>query len=383
MVSWEYPPRIVGGIASHCAGLAEALVKNGVETHVVTLEFPGASAFEDYKGIKIHRAQISVGHPNFMTWILLFNHFLEKKIAELSHTSSFDLVHIHDWLVAPAGIAAKFFLGKPLLTTLHSTENGRSGLHTPDAYMIDGVEWWSAYEAKKIIVTSNSMKHEVCGHFHVPWEKVDIIPNGIDVSKFDVNVDRNAVRSRFGVAPHEKLILYVGRLVPQKGVEYLIHAAPMIVSRYHDTRFIIVGEGWMRDYLQGLANASGYGWKINFTGFLPDPEMVALMKSADVLVVPSIYEPFGIVPLEGMAAGVPVVASQVGGMAEIIEHDKTGVYVYPRSPESIAWGVTHLLFNQSHAQWIVQNALNAARNIYSWDAIAKKTLQVYEGVMET
>ncbi|MEM3088868.1 MAG: glycosyltransferase family 4 protein, partial [Candidatus Bathyarchaeia archaeon] len=265
MITWEFPPRVVGGISSHCYGLAKALAKNGVEPYIVTLEFPGAPTFEEIEGVKVYRTPISVGHPNFMTWVLLFNHFLEKQVAILSHNVKFDLIHIHDWLVAPVGISSKLFLKKPLLTTLHSTEHGRSGLHTPDAFMIDGVEWWSTYEAKKIIVTSNSMKHEVCGHFHLPWEKVEVIPNGIDVSKFNVNVDRNAVRARYGIAPHEKLILYVGRLVPQKGVEYLIHAVPMIVSRYHDTRFIIVGEGWMRDYLENLARSSGYGWKITFT----------------------------------------------------------------------------------------------------------------------
>ena len=381
MLTWEYPPRIVGGIARHCEGLAKALTKLDVEIHLITLDFPGTPLYEENEGVKIYRAKIEVGHPNFLTWVMIFNHFLEKKLAEVVKQAGFDLIHLHDWLVAPAGIAAKHFLNLPLVATLHSTEHGRSGLHIPDSFTIDSWEWWTTYEASKIIVTSNSMKHEVCGHFHVPWEKVEIIPNGINLAKFQVSVDRNSVRARYGISPDEKLILYVGRLVPQKGVEYLIQAVPMVSSRYHNAKFVIVGEGWLRDYLQSLAHSTGHGWRIIFTGFIPDNEMIALMKSADVLVVPSIYEPFGIVALEGMAAGVPVVASQVGGLSEVIEHDKTGVFVYPRNPESVAWGIDHVLSNPGHAEWLVRNAFEKVKNVFSWEAIASRTVEVYKQVL--
>lgn len=381
MLTWEFPPRIVGGIARHCYGLAKALARLGHEVHVITLDLPGIPDYEEIDGVKVYRTAVEVGHPNFFTWAFIFNHFMEKRVGDLSREVDFDVFHIHDWLSAPSGIASKHFLKKPLVVTMHSTENGRSGLYNPDAFTIDGMEWWATYEASKVIVTSNSMKGEICGHFRVPEEKVVIIPNGIDVKKFQVQVDRWAVRSRYGVNPNEKLVLCVGRLVPQKGIEYLLQAVPMISQRYHDTKFIIVGEGWLRSHLEHVANSTGYKWKIMFTGFIPDSELVALLLSADVLVVPSIYEPFGIVALEGMAAGVPVVASQVGGLAEVIEHDKTGVFVYPRSPESIAWGVAHVLFNPEHTRWMVQNAKEMVRKTYSWEAIAKKTVEVYKEVV--
>jgi len=381
MLTWEYPPRIVGGIARHCEGLAKALAKLGVETHIVTLDFPGAPEYEENEGIKIYRVRSEIGHPNFLTWVMLFNHFLEKKVANIAKEENYDIVHIHDWLVAPAGIAMKHFLRKPMIATIHSTEHGRSGLHSPDSFMIDSWEWWTTYEASKVIVTSNSMKHEVCGHFHLPWEKVELIPNGIDIEKFNIPVDRISVKGRYGIGPNEKLILYVGRLVPQKGVEYLIQAVPMIAGKYPNTKFIIVGEGWLRDYLESLASSTGQKWRIIFTGFVPDHEIVALMKSADVLVVPSVYEPFGIVALEGMAAEVPIVASQVGGLAEIIEHDKTGVFIYPRNPESLAWGVDHVLSNPGHAEWLVKNAKERVKEMFSWEAIAKRTVEIYKSVL--
>jgi len=381
MISWEYPPRIVGGIARHCEGLADALSNLGHEVHVFTLDFPGAPDYEETKGIRVYRTRSEVGHPNFLTWVLLFNHFIEKRLAGVSQIVDFDVLHVHDWLTAPSSIAFKHFSKKPLVFTAHSTEHGRSGLHIPDSFTIDGMEWWATYESNKIIVTSGAMKGEVCGHFHVPDKKVEVIPNAIDLSKYQGSVDRWAVRNRYGIQPHEKLVLCVGRLVPQKGIEYLLHAVPILSRTRPEAKFIIVGDGWYRDHLEWIANTTGQRWKITFTGFISDGELVALTKTADALVVPSVYEPFGIVALEGMAAGVPVVASQVGGLTEFIEHDRTGVLVYPRNPESIAWGIEHVLSNPDHARWLAQNAAGVVQKTYGWEAIAKRTSRVYKEVI--
>ena len=381
MLTWEYPPRIVGGIARHCHGLARALATLGHEVHIFTLDFPGAPAFEETEeGVKIHRVASELGHPNFLTWVLLFNHFIEKRMADVSRKMEFDVLHVHDWLTAPAGITFKHSTGKPMVLTMHSTEHGRSGIHNPDSSTIDGIEWWATYEARKIITTSGSMKSEVCDHFRLPWKKVEIIPNAVDPAKYNASVDRGTVRARYGVQQNERLVLSVARLVPQKGIEYLIQAVPNVAWRHPETKFVIVGEGWYRDHLQYLAGTTGQAWRINFTGFLPDHELVALTRSADVLVIPSVYEPFGIVALEGMAAGVPVVASQVGGLAEIIEHDKTGVLVYPRNPDSIAWGINHVLSNPDHAKWLAQNAREMVQKAYSWKATAKRTVKLYKEV---
>jgi glycogen(starch) synthase len=382
MATWEFPPRIVGGIARHCNGLSKALAHNGHEVHIVTLDFPGAPEFEEIDGVKVYRAATELGHPNFLTWALLFNHFMEKKIAGVSRKADFDVVHVHDWLTAFAGISFKHQMEKPLVATIHGTEAGRAqGLHNPDSFTIDGVEWWTTYEANKIIVTSGSMKAEIQGHFHPPPEKIEIIPNGIDPRKYNASVDRSAVRGRYGVSPHEKLVLCVGRLVPQKGIEYLIGAVPMIAQRCPETKLIIVGEGWLRGHLERVARSTGHQWRITFTGWIPDHELTALLNSADVLVVPSIYEPFGIVALEGMAAGIPVVASNLGGLAEIVEHDRTGILAYSRNPDSIAWAIDRVLSDRGHSEWLVQNAREMVQKTYSWEAIAMRTAEVYEEVV--
>jgi glycosyltransferase involved in cell wall biosynthesis len=163
-------------------------------------------------------------------------------------------------------------------------------------------------------------------------------------------------------------------------MEYLIRAIPKVNQRFPATKFIIVGDGWLREHLESLAQSTGYPKNTTFTGFIPDEEVLALMTSADVLVVPSIYEPFGIVALEGMAAGAPVVASQIGGLGEVIEHDRTGIFVHPRNPDSIAWGVNRVLSDPDHSTWLAQNAKELVQKTYSWDAIATKTVEVYERV---
>ncbi|WNZ28994.1 MAG: glycosyltransferase family 4 protein [Candidatus Bathyarchaeota archaeon] len=382
-LTWEYPPRVVGGIARHCEGLAKALVKQKHDVHLFTLDFPGAPNYEEMDGIKVYRASTELGHPNFLTWVLMFNHFLSKRMADITKTVDFDVMHIHDWLAAFSGISFKHYLKKPIVLTMHSTEVGRAqGLHSPDSFSINGIEWWATYEADRVIVCSQSMKNEICDHFNLPREKVDIIPNAIDAANYEIPVDRGAVRQSYGVGWGEKLILCVGRLVPQKGVEYFIRAIPLIAKRYPEAKFIIVGEGWSRDILEAEAQETGHGNKIAFTGFASDKQVIELMTSADVLVVPSVYEPFGIVALEGMATGVPVVASQVGGLAEVIDHDETGVFVYPRSPESLAWGIDKVLSDPDHAKYLTKNAKEKLHKAYSWEAVAMKTVEVYKKVVE-
>ena len=304
-------------------------------------------------------------------------------MADVTRTVDFDVIHVHDWLAAFSGISFKHYLKKPMVLTVHSTEVGRAqGLHSPDSFSINGIEWWATYEANRVIVCSQSMKDEICNHFNIPEKKVDVIPNAIDATKYQTSVDRGSVRQRYGVGWGEKLILCVGRLVPQKGIEYFIRAIPQIARHYPEAKYVIVGEGWSRDILEAEARASRHANKIKFTGFASDQEVIGLMTSADVLVVPSIYEPFGIVALEGMATGIPVVASQVDGLAEVIDHERTGLFVFPRSPESIAWGIERILSDPDHARWLTENAKEKLHNAYSWEAVAMKTVDVYRKVVE-
>jgi glycogen synthase len=378
--TWEYPPRIVGGIARVVEGLSKALTKMGVEVHVITAEMPGSPKEEVDEGVFVHRVAIDAPAPNFHTWILLMNHFFAKRAGALLHeVGSFDIVHVHDWLVLPAGAEAKSFLNCKLVSTLHSLEYKRAGgVNSPEGRMIESFEWWITFESSIVIVCSNAMRGDARWKYNVPDEKIWVIPNGIDPTKYRVPPrDKPAVRARYGVSSGDYLVLFVGRLTHQKGCEYLIRAIPS-VAKYHNAKLVIAGDGYMRGELEHFASQTGEGWRVRFTGFVSDREAVELMLSSDVLVIPSIYEPFGVVALEGMAAGLPVVASEVDGLAEIVIHEKTGILVRPRDSSSISWGISRVLSDPSNAQRIAENAKRELQERYTWDAVAALTLKSYE-----
>ncbi len=380
MFTWEYPPRIVGGIARVVEGLSKSLTKLGVEVHVITAEMPGSPKDEVDEGVFVHRVSIDAPAPNFHTWILLMNHFFSKRAGDLfREVGPFDIVHVHDWLVLPAGAEAKSFLGCKMISTLHSLEYKRAGgVNSAEWRMIESFEWWITFESSVIIVCSNAMRADTRWKYNVTDEKIWVIPNGINPKKFDVPLpDRNAVRSRYGVSPNEKLVLFIGRLTHQKGCEYLIRAIPS-VARYHNAKLVVVGDGYMRGELEYVANVTGEGWRVRFTGFLPDNEVVDLLHSSDVMVIPSVYEPFGVVALEGMAARLPIVASDVDGLSEVIKHEDTGILVYPRDSASISWGISRILSDPSNSQRIVNNAQQELARRYTWDAVAGLTLESYK-----
>jgi glycogen synthase len=385
MLTWEYPPRIVGGIARVVEGLSKALTTLGVEVHVITNEMPGSPMEENDHGVFIHRVAISSPAPNFHTWVLLMNHYFAKRAGTLAQeVGQFDIVHAHDWLVLPSTAEAKNFLGCKMVSTLHSLEYKRAGgVTSPEGHMIESFEWWLTYESSIVIVCSNAMKGDTKWKYQVPDDKIWVIPIGLDPSKFqNVHPERDQVRERFGIGPSQKLVLFVGRLTHQKGCDFLIRAIPS-VSKFHDARLVVVGDGYMRGELEYVAQTTGEPWRIIFTGFLSDKEVVDLMLSADVMVIPSVYEPFGVVALEAMAAKVPIVASDVDGLAEIVKHEYTGILVYPRDPSSISWGISRILSDSGNTQRMVDNGARELTKQYTWDAVAALTLKAYKKALST
>ncbi len=379
MLTWEYPPRIIGGISRVVEGLSKALVRHGVEVHVITTEMTGASMEANDEGVFVHRVQVESPAPNFHSWVLMMNHYFAKRAGRLSREfGRFDIVHTHDWLTLPSGTETKSFLGDTMVTTLHSLEFKRSGgINTPENQMVDSFEWWSTYESAVVIVCSGSMKFDAQSQFKVPEEKIWVIPIGIDPRRFDRSPNRDEIRALHGVKRHEKLIVFVGRLTSQKGCEYLIRALPYI-SKYHNVKLLVVGDGYMRPELEKIASSTGESWRTRFLGFLQDSELTDLLLCSDVMVIPSVYEPFGVVALEGMAAGVPVIASNIDGLAEIIRHEENGLLTYPRDSSSIAWAVSRILSDPTNTARLIENAKKDIATRFSWDAIAKLTLQAYQ-----
>ena len=383
MLSWEYPPRVIGGISPHIYFLSKYLAKQDVKVYVVTCDFPGAPAHEVIDDVEVYRIDSYKNpSPDFATWVYLMNMNMQKETAILTRKlgDKIDVFHAHDWLVANAGIGLKHVLRKPLLVTMHSTEMGRrDGLHTTTEKMIHETEAWLTYEAWKVICCSNYMISHVKYAFGLPSDKLVMIPNGVNTQTYD-NIDsNNDFRSKYAL-PHEKIVLYVGRLVYEKGIHVLINAVPKVLEKV-SAKFIIVGNGYMKEQLLNIVRSMGLEHKVLFEGFVDQATLLRHQKNADVSVVPSLFEPFGIVALEAMAAKSPVVVSDTGGLSEIVEHDVTGVKVYPNNPDSLAWGITKVLLDENFRKRIRENAYRVIQEKYDWEKIAQQTKKLYESVL--
>ena len=380
MLTWEYPPRIVGGIARVVHDLSKRLIKDGHEVTVITYRDGDTPYFENDKGVKVYRVDnYMIKSNNFIDWIMQLNFNMIAKAGELiSQGVKFDVVHAHDWLVANAAKTLKSAYGIPLVSTIHATEAGRnSGIHDDTQRYINDTEWMLTYESTEVIVNSNFMKSHIQGLFGLPFDKINVVPNGINLTNFN-GIERDYEFRRQYAADNEKIILYVGRLVYEKGIQHLISAMPKILEGYHDSKLVIAGKGGMIDELKAQASAMGISNKVYFTGYLNSKQVQKMYKCADVAVFPSTYEPFGIVALEAMLAGVPTVVSDVGGLNEIIEHGVNGMKSYAGNPNSIADSILALLYDGKLCSNIAKNAKNKVKQEYNWNKIAQDTHFIYQ-----
>ena len=381
MLTWEYPPRIVGGIARVVNDLSKRLIKDGHEVTVVTYrDSADVPEYENDKGVNVYRVDNYMIHPNnFIDWIMQLNFNMLSKATEIiNKEGGFDVIHAHDWLVTYAAKSLKNAYDIPIVATIHATEAGRnSGIHDETQRYINDTEWLLTYEATEVIVNSNYMKNEIQRLFGLPFDKINVIPNGINLSNF-TGIERDYDFRRQYAMDNEKIILYVGRLVYEKGVQHLIAAMPKILSNYHDAKLIIAGRGGMMDELRAEASNLGLNDKIYFTGYLNSKQVQKMYKCADVAVFPSTYEPFGIVALEAMLAGVPTVVSDVGGLDEIVTHGVDGMKSYAGNANSIADSVTALLYDHQLATNVSKKAKQKVKEQFNWEKIAQDTHFTYE-----
>lgn len=381
MLTWEYPPRIVGGIARVVHDLSKRLIKDGHEVTVVTYrDNADVPEYENDKGVNVYRVDNYMIHPNnFIDWIMQLNFNMLSKATEIiNKEGGFDVIHAHDWLVTYAAKSLKNAYDIPIVATIHATEAGRnSGIHDETQRYINDTEWLLTYEATEVIVNSNYMKNEIQRLFGLPFDKINVIPNGINLSNF-TGIERDYDFRRQYAMDNEKIILYVGRLVYEKGVQHLIAAMPKILSNYNDAKLIIAGRGGMMDELRAEASNLGLNDKIYFTGYLNSKQVQKMYKCADVAVFPSTYEPFGIVALEAMLAGVPTVVSDVGGLDEIVTHGVDGMKSYAGNANSIADSVTALLYDHQLATNVSKKAKQKVKDQFNWEKIAQDTHFTYE-----
>lgn len=383
VLAWEFPPRLVGGIARHVAELYPEIVQLNHEIHLITVEFGNAPKYEIIEGIYLHRVPVATSN-DFFHWIVNLNqsmgHYGGKLLQE---EGNFDLIHAHDWLVGDAAIALKQTFKLPLIATIHATEYGRNnGIRHPGQRYINGKEKDLVHNAWRVIVCSQYMRYEVERALQCPWDKIDVVYNGIRPEKKNhpTDFDRAAFRRRFA-HDDERIVYYVGRIAYEKGIFVLLNAAPQVLwSMGGKVKFVIIGGG-NTDSLQQQAANLGIWDQCYFTGFMADEDLDKFQTVADCAVFPSLYEPFGIVALESFAARVPVVVSDTGGFPEVVQHTKTGIVTHTNNPNSVAWGILEVLQNPGYAQWLVDNAYNCLAARFSWDKLAQQTVAIYGRVV--
>ncbi len=390
MLSWEYPPHLVGGMGKHVAELVPALGTAGIEVHLVTPDLRGGPSEEHVApNATIYRVptpDMTADYHGFVPFAQTSNSSLERKAKELDERlGGFDLVHAHDWLVGYSGVALKYASRLPLVATIHATERGRGQGHllNEQARAINGTEWWLTFEAWRVITVSHFMAAQLNQYFGLPEGKVSVIHNGVSlpVTPHLTMEQRQAFRQRFAPDDHQ-IVFYVGRVVYEKGIHVLIEAATRIQATNPCIRFIVAGTGAYLEHSQQYAQDMGVADLFTFTGFVPDDERDSLFQVADVAVFPSLYEPFGIVALEAMSYHCPVVVAATGGLQEVVQLHETGMTAHVGNPESLAWAISHTLTHPDWARKRAENAFLEVQKLYTWDHIAAQTIAVYRQVKD-
>jgi glycogen(starch) synthase len=391
LLSWEYPPVIEGGLARHVRKLAEALVRQGVAVDVLTRgvgseQDKERTSVQDNAGVTVHRIR-EPSWPRdldrFVAWVEQMNDDMLAAGAALAAEHSYDLVHGHDWLVGRASAALAEKLGVPYVTTIHATEHGRhqGWVDKPPQSHIHSVERWMARRADAVIVCSYYMRGHVADIFDIDERRVAVIPNGVDPSELRPTGDLQTLRREFA-GPHERLVLLVGRLVYEKGFQLALDALPNVIERVGNVRFLVAGSGTYEAELKAQAALLGLNDHGTFLGWIGDDVLHSLYRIADLCVVPSIYEPFGLVALEAMASGCPCIVADTGGLREVVpggEH--VGLRFDGGDAEHLGVMIERLLVDGALRDRLVTQASEHVLR-FDWDDIAGRTRCIYDELLE-
>ena len=380
LFAWESMHSIsVGGVAFHVTELACALERKEHEVHVFTrVGSAGQARYELIHGVHYHRCPFN-SSQNFVEEINnMCRSFVHNFFETENHIGRFDIIHAHDWLASNAVVWIKEARHHKSVLTIHSTEYGRCGnnFFEGTSAIVRDHERHGTYCADKVITVSKSLKEEVMWMYNVPEEKSVSIYNGINCRRYDGWVDPAAVRGLYGVDPMDPLVLFVGRVVYQKGPDLLVEAIRHILSYHSNAKFIFVGDGEMRWSVEEQTKSAGVNHATRFVGYCNGWRLIDLYKASDIVCVPSRNEPFGIVILEAWSAGKPVVASSNGGPGEIVWHEINGLKIYPNS-DSVAWGIGTLFEDFEYARWMGRNGRVAVETAFSWESIADQVVSVY------
>ncbi|WP_238420036.1 glycosyltransferase family 4 protein [Gordonia sp. 'Campus'] len=389
-VSWEYPPVVVGGLGRHVHHLATAMAAAGHDVTVLTRRPSGTDAVTHpttdtvVDGVRI--LAVAEDPPEFdfaqdmMTWTLAMGHaFVRAGVRVLAGMDANgsggqwipDVVHAHDWLVAHPAIALAELFDVPLVSTIHATEAGRHSGWVSGRInrQVHSVEWWLVSESDALITCSASMRDEVHRLFGYEAADISVIHNGIDIRTWPF-----AERSHPGGPPE---LLFAGRLEYEKGVQDLLAALPRIRRSHPGTTLTVAGEGTQRDWLMEQARKHRVTRSVNFVGAVDHDQLVTLMHRCDAIVLPSRYEPFGIVALEAAATGAPLIVSTAGGLGEAVQEPDTGLSFAPADVAGLATAVRATLSDPGAAAQRARRARARLTAEFSWAEVAERTASVH------
>jgi glycogen(starch) synthase len=382
MLSWEYPPRVVGGLGRHVNALARTLAAQGHDVHVVTRDHPDAPPEEVLEGVHVTRvgeAPPVIPFDDLVPWVLAFNNRVQAAAARLLHEHDVDVVHAHDWLVAYAAAGLKSAFGVPVVATIHATEYGRHQGHLPGPMnkLIHQVEWWLTYEARRVIACSEYMRRQIGDIFQLPHDKTDVVPNAVATRDFAIPASEVAAFRASATPDGRPMVLFAGRLEYEKGVQTVLHALERVQAAVGPVVFYVAGVGTYSDELRRMVGELGLDDAVRFTGFLEDHDLRLHYAAADVAVAPSIYEPFGLVAVEAMACATPVVVGDTGGLREIVS-DGHGLSFPPQDADELADRLVTVLDDPSLAADLVAKGRRRIAQRYDWQTVALRTVRVHE-----
>jgi glycogen(starch) synthase len=384
VLSWEYPPVIEGGLGRHVRKLSEALADRGCEVHVLTRGGGRLPLEEVRRDVVVHRVReppFPLEIEAFVRWVAEMNQDLTRRGQELIAEIAPDLVHSHDWLVAGAAEHTAAAAGVPWVVTVHATEFGRHQgwvQNHPQSH-IHGIERRMVRRADRVITCSEYMAGHVSRTFGVPAQRVVAIPNGIDprdLEPAEGAPPAEALRARFA-APDELLVLLVGRLVYEKGFHLALDALAPVARSRGGVRFVVAGTGGAEAELKRQARRLGLSRFGTFLGWVGDDMLHVLYRAADLCIVPSIYEPFGLVALEAMACGCLCVVADTGGLREVVPADGTAGLRFPaRDSDALRAILERVLTDDEARATLVAEAREHVLR-FDWVEVARRTLSVY------
>ncbi len=362
MLCWEYPPVVEGGLGRHVGSLVPELAAAGVEVHVLTR----GSTTEHAAGVTRVAEPPRPDHiGRFVAWAGRMN---DDLLGAGLRLGEYEVVHGHDWLVAGAAVALARRQGVPLVMTIHATEHGRhrGWVGQDPQSRIHAIERRAVGDAGHLITCSDYMRDHLVDVFGADERAVSVIANGVA-----------AAPERVGSA--ERQILLAGRLVYEKGFQLALAALPGLLARVGPLRLRIAGAGIHEAALRAQAAELGVARHVDFLGWVGPAALADLYAAADLCLVPSLYEPFGLVALEAMASGCPCVVADTGGLRELVPHGEVGLRFAAGDPASLARMVELLLGDR-----VLRERLAAAARLYvaafTWSRTAAATAAVYRGL---